>query len=95
MRFNAYDNKATKLEAFVTLQDAWREAHRTLNGSALHCLEMARSFFCDAEKSGSAKNNNYGFAHEWATQSLAHSIGIFGDEYKTAMAMRASWGQPK
>ena len=88
MRFNAYDNKATRLESFATLSCAYDEVARAgeTNSSALECIIMAKDFF---------HKKQYGFAHEWSTESLAHSVGCFSWKHKAAMAMRASWGQPK
>lgn len=68
---DARNNKATETEAYEALRLAQIEAERTtkpMKSSAVHCVGEAERFY---------NSGMFGYAHEWAKESLRYSVGVF------------------
>lgn len=80
--FNAAKNTATETQAYEALRLAQIHAETTTKGgksSALMCAKDAEKFF---------NEGRFGFCHEWAWQSLKHSVGMFHADFKKLDAER-------
>jgi hypothetical protein len=74
--FDATMNTATETEAYETLRKAQIHAETTtkpMKSSAVHCAKEAEAYF---------NRGMFGFAHEWACESLKYSVGILHPEYE-------------
>lgn len=81
--FNAYKNTATETQAFEALRLAQINAETTakpMKSSAESCAKDAEAFF---------NKGAFGFAHEWACESLRYSVGILHADYAKA------WGDAR
>ena len=81
--FNAYKNTANETQAFEALRLAQMHAETTtkpMKSSAASCAAEAEAFF---------NKGMFGFAHEWACESLRYSVGILHADYSKA------WGNAR
>lgn len=70
---DARDNKATETQAYEALRLAQIHAHKgQMASSARSCAVDAEAFF---------NKGMFGYAHEWARQSLRYSVGVFHDDF--------------
>lgn len=81
--FDASKNIATAEQAFDAVLLATRLAEQMdpakMKSSAVHCAELASKF---------AIEGRFGYAHEWACESLAYSVGILHPDYRRLMTER-------
>lgn len=76
--FNAYKNQATETQAYEAMRLAQINAERTtkpMKSSAEHCVKECEGFF---------NQGRFGFAHEWALESLRYSVGILHPDFAKA-----------
>jgi hypothetical protein len=76
--FNAYKNQATEPQAYEALRLAQIHAETTtkpMKSSAASCAKDAAEFF---------NQGRFGFAHEWALESLRYSVGILHPDFTKA-----------
>jgi hypothetical protein len=71
---DATKNKATEEQAYNALRLAQIHAELSSNSSAEFCAKEAARFY---------NQEWFGFCHEWAKESLSHSVGIFHNDYDT------------
>jgi len=72
---DARNNKATETQAYSALRIAQIHAETTtkpMKSSAVHCAQEAERFF---------NEGRFGFAHEWAKESLRYSVGVFHPDF--------------
>lgn len=80
--FDATKNPATEAQAYEALRMAQINAELTtkpMKSSAAHCAEEAEKFF---------NKCMFGYAHEWACESLKYSVGVFHPAYLKAAMWR-------
>lgn len=80
--FNAYLNTATETQAYEALRLAQIHAETTtkpMKSSAVECAANAERHFNEGK---------FGFAHEWACESLAYSVGMFHPDHAKVSAER-------
>jgi hypothetical protein len=79
---DARDNKATEAQAYDALRAAQIHAETTtkpMKSSAKSCAVDAEAFF---------NKGMFGYAHEWACESLKYSVGIFHADYERIRAAK-------
>ena len=77
--FNAYKNQATEAQAYEAMRLAQMNAETTtkpMKSSAEHCVKECERFF---------NEGMFGFAHEWAVESLRYSVGVFHKDFNKAL----------
>lgn len=78
--FDATKNTATETQAFEALRLAQIHAETTdkpMKSSAVVCVKDAERFF---------NEGRFGFAHEWACESLRYSVGILHPAFTRVVA---------
>lgn len=85
LMFDALKNTATEAQAYEAMRQAQMAAElteKTGKSSAELCVKEAEAFF---------NKGMFGFCHEWAMESLRHSVGVFHPTYtKVAKHARKS-----
>lgn len=71
IRFDATKNRATLAQAIAAVSTA--KQFQGLNPSAIECANQASLLL---------GTRGPAYAHEWARESLAHSVGVFSPVYQ-------------
>jgi hypothetical protein len=75
--FDATKNTATEAQAYEAMRQAQCNEHKgAMRSSAKHCAEESARFF---------NAGMFGYAHEWACESLRYSVGILHPAYQAAV----------